>query len=216
MAVPVANRGELLATLWVSPFLREPPTKERFADAVQPVRRELSAVQESEARAAYFHLPVVSRKREETIQELLVAMASFLAVRIAATADLGGQSAPPAVDDARGFVASHLDEPLSLDVVARHVHLSRFHFCRLFKNHTGVTLKDYVNQHRVIKAAALLENPNLRIIEIAFSVGFGSVSHFDHVFRHAVGLSPKAYRALRFAIRGPTAIPSNLTAIANK
>jgi AraC-like DNA-binding protein len=64
----------------------------------------------------------------------------------------------------------------------------------MFKKATGLTFTDYLSRVRVEKAKALLLNPHLRISEIAYDVGFQSLTHFNRMFRKIVGESPTAYR----------------------
>jgi AraC-like DNA-binding protein len=74
------------------------------------------------------------------------------------------------------------------------MHVSTFYFCKMFKKATGLTFTDYLSRVRVEKAKALLLNPHLRISEIAYDVGFQSLTHFNRMFRKIVGQSPTVYR----------------------
>ena len=71
---------------------------------------------------------------------------------------------------------------------------STFYFCKLFKRATGLTFTDYVARVRVEKAKALLLERNRRVSEIAYDVGFQSLTHFNRIFRKIVGQSPTDYR----------------------
>jgi AraC-like DNA-binding protein len=101
---------------------------------------------------------------------------------------------PPAVVRAKQYIADHQDEQLSLGQVAKAVNTSSFYFCKLFKKATGLNFTDYVSRVRIEKAKNLLLNPNTRISEVAFEVGFQSLTHFNRVFRKVVGESPTDYR----------------------
>jgi len=57
------------------------------------------------------------------------------------------------------------------------VHVSPFHFCKIFKRATGMTFTDFVNRARVEKARKMLMCPEARITEVAYDVGFQSLSH---------------------------------------
>jgi len=70
-----------------------------------------------------------------------------------------------------------------------------FHFCRKFKMETGVTFVDYLNCIRIERAKILLRNSSLRVSEIAFEVGFQSLTHFNRTFRKLVRSSPTEYRS---------------------
>jgi AraC-like DNA-binding protein len=77
---------------------------------------------------------------------------------------------------------------------ARALDLNRFYFCKLFKKSTGLNFTEYVSRIRVEHARTLLINSNRRISEIAFEVGFQSLSTFNRVFKNVVGLSPTESR----------------------
>ena len=59
---------------------------------------------------------------------------------------------------------------------------------------TGATFTEFVSRTRIERAKNLLLNPNLRISEIAYEIGFQSLTHFNRVFRKIVGESPTDYR----------------------
>jgi AraC-like DNA-binding protein len=82
------------------------------------------------------------------------------------------------------------------------MHVSTFYFCKLFKKATGLTFTEYLGRVRIEKAKALLLNPHLRISEIAYDVGFQSLTHFNRVFRQVTGRSPTAFRVSKSMDRG--------------
>jgi AraC-like DNA-binding protein/ligand-binding sensor protein len=103
-------------------------------------------------------------------------------------------SEPQIVVKAKRFVNAHLEDRLSLDSVASHVGVSPFYFCKIFKQATSMTLTEYVNRRRVEWAKRKLINPNARVTEVAFDVGFQSVSQFNRSFLKYAGVSPTRYR----------------------
>jgi AraC-like DNA-binding protein len=102
---------------------------------------------------------------------------------------------PVEIWKARKFIHDLSDEELSLTKVAKLVHISANHLSEKFKEVTGVNFVDYIARIRVGKARDLLQNQQLRISEIAFAVGFQSLSQFNRVFKKLSGRSPSAYRA---------------------
>ncbi len=72
--------------------------------------------------------------------------------------------------------------------------MSAFYFCKMFKKATGLTFTDYLARVRIEKVKNLLLNPNKRISEAAYEVGFQSLSQFNRVFRRIAGESPTTYR----------------------
>jgi AraC-like DNA-binding protein len=98
---------------------------------------------------------------------------------------------------ARNFIDEHSEEEVSLTKVAKLVNISPNHLSDKFKEVTGVNFVDYIARTRTAKARELLANSNLRISEIAFAVGFQSLSQFNRVFKKLTGKSPSAYRDAR-------------------
>ena len=104
---------------------------------------------------------------------------------------------PVEIWKARKFIREHSDEELSLTKVAKAVHISANYLSEKFKEVTGVNFVDYIARVRTEKARECLENSNLRISEIAFAVGFQSLSQFNRVFKKLTGKSPSAHRVAR-------------------
>jgi YesN/AraC family two-component response regulator len=98
------------------------------------------------------------------------------------------------VRQALDFVSAHFTEDLTLSQVARVASLTKFHFCRLFRQETGCSLKEHLQVVRIRRAIALLADPDLTVTEIAYAVGFNDLSHFDKVFRRIAGVPPREYR----------------------
>jgi len=93
------------------------------------------------------------------------------------------------------YIHDRLDQDVSLSELAGVLNLSQYHFCRLFKQSTGTAPHQYVTRCRIDRAKQLLLTTQLTITEIAFAVGFTNHSSFTRLFRQAVGLTPKDFRA---------------------
>lgn len=89
------------------------------------------------------------------------------------------------------FIGAHLQETLTTGMIARKVHLSVFHFTRLFKGTTGLAPHRYLIKCRVIRAQELLRTGNFRVAEVAYETGFCDQSHLDRHFRRHFGFPPK-------------------------
>jgi AraC-like DNA-binding protein len=100
----------------------------------------------------------------------------------------------PMVARAKDFIERGHAEDLSLPQVSRAVNTSTFYFCKMFKKATGLTFTEYLGRVRIEKARERLLNPHARISEIAFDIGFQSLSQFNRVFKRITGLSPTEYR----------------------
>ena len=117
------------------------------------------------------------------------------ATQIGQLSSLGLERAEPAeIWKARKFIHEHADEDLSLTEVGKLVNISANHLSEKFKEVAGINFVHYVARIRVGKACDLLRNSNLRISEIAFAVGFQSLSQFNRVFKKLTRKSPTQFR----------------------
>ncbi len=195
VAVPVVVNGRHLATLMSGQVFRRPPTERDFQMIVTMLKSRQNAEWEKKARAAYFETPVVPPDRFQAMVHLLNVFAQYLADYASRHAISASANEPKPVSTAKQFGLSHVEEAIHLERVAQHVHVSRFHFCKMFKKATGMTLTEYVALVRVEKAKTLLVDASLRISEVVFAAGFGSIPRFNSVFKRRVGMSPTEYRA---------------------
>jgi AraC family transcriptional regulator len=96
----------------------------------------------------------------------------------------------------------HLDEPLELDTLAAVANFSSFHFHRLFSAWMGETLGDYLRRRRLEMAALrLVSQPELPVLHVALSTGFGSAEAFARAFKARFGRTPTAWRSAERAKR---------------
>lgn len=92
------------------------------------------------------------------------------------------------------YIEAHLDQPVTLDELARLVDLSPYHFIRMFRREVGATPYRYVCDRRIARARALLAETELPIAEVARLCGFVRHAQFSAAFARAVGIAPMQYR----------------------
>ena len=193
-AVPVKLGSQTIGYLQTGQILRQKPTAAAFERAMEHAGKLGAEVDHDAARKAYFSTPVVPPKKMESISNLLSIFAEHLAMKSNQIAVQQANAEPPVIAKAKQFIQEHHTEDLCLAQVAQAVHTSVFYFCKLFKKVTGIHFTEYVSRLRTEKAKNLLLNPNLRVSEIAYEVGFQSLTHFNRVFKKVVGESPTEYR----------------------
>jgi len=193
-AVPVRLGNETLGFLQTGQVFRQKPTSAQFARVAEQVDKLNLNVDGEELKRAYFDTPVVSEAKMNSVTDLLSIFADHLAMKSNQIAVQQAHAEPPVITRAKQFILDHLAEDLSLGQVASAVHTSVFYFCKLFKKVTGINFTEFVSRARVEKSKNLLLNPNLRVSEIAYEVGFQSLTHFNRVFKVIVGKSPTEYR----------------------
>jgi transcriptional regulator GlxA family with amidase domain len=92
------------------------------------------------------------------------------------------------------WISDHLAQELSVDELARQMHMSPRTFARRFKEETGTTPYSWVLAERVRAAQELLEQTDHSVDWIAGEVGFGNAATLRHHFSRSRGLSPQEYR----------------------
>lgn len=85
-------------------------------------------------------------------------------------------------------------EQVELNLISKQLGVSKSHLIRLFKLHSGLTPTQYIAKVRVDKAVELLNQTDMNILEIAYAVGFKSLSNFYKCFKEQTGHSPKEHR----------------------
>ncbi len=92
------------------------------------------------------------------------------------------------------FVVANLDGQITLPTLAAVAGVSRMYFASQFRKATGMRPHDYVTELRIAVARDMLADERRPIIDIAFSVGFQTQSHFTTVFKTRTGMTPRRFR----------------------
>ncbi|WP_462409558.1 response regulator transcription factor [Neobacillus sp. Marseille-QA0830] len=103
-----------------------------------------------------------------------------------------GQQNP--VQVAKQWIKSNLHENITIKKIAQQVYMNPNYFCDYFKAQTGETILDYVTTVRLEKAKELLGNTDLKIADIALSVGYQDTKYFSRLFKQWLGITPSQYR----------------------
>jgi AraC family transcriptional regulator len=149
---------------------------------------------------------LVGELRQETATSRMVAETSAMALAARLIHGYAGRrlfdpgpagSCP--LDQARlrrvmDFIDEHLEEEFTLAAMAELVHLSPFHFSRMFAAAIGMPPFRYVSRRRLEAAMAMLTAGRLPLAEIAFRSGFSSQAAFTRAFRRATRMTPGDYR----------------------
>lgn len=101
---------------------------------------------------------------------------------------------PDSIRKAKAYISDHIDEKITLEQIANKVNVSVFYFCKLFKQGTGMTFTEYVNRQRIELAKSELRDSSKSVTEIAYAVGYQSLSQFNRSFLKFTGQSPREYR----------------------
>lgn len=107
------------------------------------------------------------------------------------------ENKPDIVYIARRYLENNYFRNISVSRLAAELGVTRSYFTEIFTEKTGCSPYSYLTGLRIEKARALLENSDLRVSEIAYSVGFAGIERFSDMFKKYTGMSPVAYRNKR-------------------
>lgn len=92
------------------------------------------------------------------------------------------------------YIQEHYGDPIAIQDLTEHAHVSRSECFRAFHRYTGKKPMEYINEYRLIQAAGLLKESDLSVAEIGSACGFGSSSYFGKLFKEKYGVPPLGYR----------------------
>ena len=192
--VPVRLGNRLIGFLRPGQVFRRKPTQRQFRRTVNLLASWGVDLQPGVLQEAYFATRVVSREQHSAAVKLLTIFAEHLAILSNQILIQQDNAEPPMITKAKDFIREHHADDLSLPQVARFANTSPFYFCKLFKRATGLTFTNFLSRIRIERSKNLLINPQLRVSEIAYEVGFQSLTHFNRIFQKLLGQSPTEYR----------------------
>jgi AraC-like DNA-binding protein/ligand-binding sensor protein len=192
-AVPVKLGAQIIGYLRIGQVLRHTPAKSESTKVSRELER-CGVRFAGEIRKAWEKTPLIPPDRYNAIVRLLTFFAEQLSGLSNQLMTEKNNAEPPLVLRAREYIDKHKTGELSLADVARAAGASVFHFCKVFHKTTGLKFTDYVARVRLEDARARLLNPNLRISEVAYDVGFQSLTQFNRTFKRVFGQSPSEFR----------------------
>lgn len=93
-------------------------------------------------------------------------------------------------------IFSDYSQPITIDELSELCNISKYHFCRIFKQHMGMTVTQYIINYRISLADSMLKDENQSIKNISETCGFGDVSYFYQCYKRIKGTSPSKARKL--------------------
>jgi AraC-like DNA-binding protein/ligand-binding sensor protein len=193
-AVPLKIGDELAGFLQTGQVALRKPSAAGFSRVTRQLLKWGTEVDLGKLEESYFHSKVLSRSQYEAMIRLLEIFAGHLSTVANQILTQTNREEPGMIIRAKSHVRENLEGDLSLAHMAKILNVSTFHFCKTFHKNTGLTFTEYLTRTRLERACNLLNNPNLRISEVAFNCGFGSLGHFNRVFKRVIGCAPGEYR----------------------
>ena len=192
--VPIRVGEKVIAFLQTGQVMLREPTERDFFKVARRLLAWGYEVDLKSAQEAFFQTRVLKPEQYRAFISMLSAFADHLASLSNEIAIKESSNNNGAISKARKFIDKNYSRPLTLNEAAKTINTSARYFCKIFKKATGMTFVEYVNRLRIEKAKNLLLNPNKRVSEVAFEVGFESLAQFNRSFKKYVGATPTVFR----------------------
>jgi len=96
------------------------------------------------------------------------------------------------INQAVNYIKGNLQDELEVDTIAGQLNISASYLMRTFKQHTGLTIKDFINRYRIYQSLELLKR-HLKIYEISEQVGYNEYKAFSYNFHKYMNMTPNQY-----------------------
>ncbi len=103
-------------------------------------------------------------------------------------------SLPKNLDSILVYIQKNLTRPITIEDICQHSQLSASYVGRLFKNHLGTTVTEYINSEKLYYACELINDTGMNLTEIAAYLGYCDVYYFSKRFKRKFGKSPSALK----------------------
>ncbi len=215
--VPVVRDGETIALLQCGQVHDRPPTKAEWRNA----QRDLvgAGIDSPPLRKLFQQNRVLTPEQQADLLNLLELIANRLAHADEHRLRVEPGRMQAQLGRAITFIEVHLAERFTLAAIARAANVSSRSLMRLFNREIGASAVEFIQRRRISRARDLLKRTDHTCLEIAFECGFGSVQHFNRVFRRLEDMSPRQWRQRTLLAAGqgqkrPTALTRLVAAAA--
>ena len=200
ICVPLRIGGETCGYLLAGGYRQgglDQPTRNRLRHLLE----RMSIPDEALALKEYEHGTVtLDESRHAAIQRWVKLAAGSLIHGIEHPHDEHDRPMPTYIIKICTIIQRRYEDPPSLKEAAEMCDLSESYFCRAFHTFTGLRFVEYIHAVRIEHVCDMLLNTDTGITEIAFSVGFNSLSQFNRVFRKLKGTSPRNWKRAQLAV----------------
>lgn len=192
IAIPIFVDGLHVATISCGQLLPSSHGERGFRGILRRLRG--LTISEKALREVYNRAPYLETEKIDAAIKLLTFFVEYLGRMGLTLRAMADRLERAEIVFARQYLEDHFRDRVMVGEVAKKTGLSQSHFATIFRQTTGQTLVEYLQRRRVEEAKALLINTRKIITEICFQCGFTNLTHFNRVFRHWTGSSPRQYR----------------------
>ena len=98
------------------------------------------------------------------------------------------------IEQIKKIINNRYKDNIGINEIAQEVYLTTTYLCMVFKQETGETVNDYLTKVRIEKARELLKDPQNKLYDICYEIGYSEPGYFSKIFKKHTGLTPSEYR----------------------
>ncbi|MFO1497744.1 MAG: helix-turn-helix domain-containing protein [Verrucomicrobiota bacterium] len=190
--IPVIRDGQIIALLQCGQVHDRVPSAAEWREARKSLQS--AGIRAPVFRSLFYRNRVLEPDRQSDLLDLLELIASRLAHADERELRTGPGQVQAALGRAMTYIEAHLAEHVAVAAVARAANLSTRSLMRFFRKEVNTTVVEFILRRRIARARQLLQQNGRTCAEIAFECGFGSVQHFNRIFRRFESASPTEWR----------------------
>ena len=191
--IPVIRDGQTIALLQCGQVHDRVPSRAEWVQARDSLQQ--AGIHSSALRSLFQRNRVLTTEQQDDLLDLL----ELIAARLGHADERELRTTPGQTQAALGramtYIEAHLSDRLIVEAIARSANLSTRSLMRLFRKEVGLTVVHFILRRRIAKARRLLQQSDATCAEVAYDCGFGSVQHFNRIFRRLENVSPTQWRA---------------------
>lgn len=134
-----------------------------------------------------------ARMADLLCQQFLISVNRDLLRSRTAQEETDSYQLDPKIEEILRYIVTHLEQPLSIDILAGQFYMSRYYLMHRFKEVTGYTVHQYISQKRLLLAGSLIRD-GVPVMKAAEQAGFTEYSTFLRAFRSTFHTSPREFR----------------------
>lgn len=189
--LPICRGGRPIAYLFYGQFLNEEDMETQWQRTAQTLGWYPGDMEQ--LHCAFREFQQLSREKTDAYTQILSSLAAYIQLE-----GLIQASEQTELQKLESYLDTHYREKLSLDLVARELHIGRTKLCALAKELSGgSTLSKMITQRRIEAAKELLRQGDAPVSAVAEAVGISDYNYFTKVFRSATGMTPSDYRRVK-------------------
>ena len=138
---------------------------------------------------------IYTKKATKQLLDETIANGLFLALLgelLSHTELIDKPGEPDSIKKILSYCMEHYTNPLSLDLLAKELYLSKYHISHIFHERMNVSFNDYINFLRVEHSCDILKN-GASVTEAAYASGFSTVRTYNSAFKKHIGITPREY-----------------------